>query len=106
MIGFLLVLIIIAVFSAFNLNNTSDIELGFHKFKDVPIFLSLLFAFISGSLIMIPFSFKRKKKRVKQELVDERSLSNKTKKKKKKTEEGLNSFEPENSLQKPKSEEK
>ncbi len=67
MIGFLLILIVIAVFSAFNLKNTSNIELGFRTFKDVPIFLSLLIAYIAGSLTMIPFTFRKKSKQRKKE---------------------------------------
>ncbi len=77
MVSFLLLLIIITVFSAFNLSNTSDISFGFYTLKDVPIFLSLLVAFIAGAIMMIPFTFNKKK------IKSEKNTEKKNKKKKK-----------------------
>ncbi len=83
MIAFLLLLIIIAVFSAFNLSNTSDISFGFYTLKNVPIFLSLLVSFIAGAIMMLPFTFIKKRKLIK-ETVQESKEEKKVKKKRKK----------------------
>ena len=57
LIGLILLLVLVAVFASFNLSNKADISLGFTVFKEVPIFLSLLMAFLAGALLMIPFTF-------------------------------------------------
>ena len=102
MIGFLLILIIIAVFSAFNLKNTSNIELGFRTFKDVPIFLSLLIAYIAGSLTMIPFTFRKRPKAKKKEAtpVKEKKRKKKFKKDMPIPEEKENIIIPDESIEK------
>ena len=79
LIGFLIILVLVALFTSLNLTNRADINLGFHVFKSVPIFLSLFFAFLVGALIMIPFTIgpsarkkkKRKEKKKKKELAEE-----------------------------------
>jgi len=58
MIFFLVVLAVVVFFAGFNITNVSDISFGFHKFVDVPIFVSLSIAFIAGALIMLPFMAK------------------------------------------------
>lgn len=71
MIGFILILVLVALFASLNLTNRSDINLGFYVFKEVPIFLSLLIAFLAGAVITIPFTFRasaRKKKAKKEKL--------------------------------------
>ncbi len=57
LIGLILLLVLVAVFASFNLTNKADISLGFTVFKEVPIFLSLLMAFLIGALLMIPYTF-------------------------------------------------
>jgi hypothetical protein len=52
---FLTSLVLAAFFIGFNLENRCDVSLVFYTFKDVPIFVSLLFAFVAGSLAVIPF---------------------------------------------------
>ena len=44
-IGFIIILVLVALFASVNISNKSDISLGFHVFKEVPIFLSLLITF-------------------------------------------------------------
>lgn len=58
MIGFLGVLILVAAFAALNLENRSDVSLGFHTFRSVPVFLSGLVSFILGGLVMLPLALR------------------------------------------------
>jgi uncharacterized integral membrane protein len=55
LVSFLTTLVLAAFFIGFNLENRCDVSLVFYVFKDVPIFVSLLFAFVAGSLAVIPF---------------------------------------------------
>jgi uncharacterized integral membrane protein len=55
LVTFVVILGVVVIFSAFNTTNTSDISFGFFVAKDVPIFLSLFFAFAVGVIIMVPF---------------------------------------------------
>ena len=64
LIGFLLLLIVAIFFIGFNLDNRCDVSVLFHTFKDVPIVLSLLAAYVLGSLSVIPFLFGRRKKKI------------------------------------------
>jgi uncharacterized integral membrane protein len=69
MIGFLIVLVLVAFFASFNMNHRADISLGFYIYKDVPIFLSLLIAFLAGAVLIIPFTIGaslRKKSKLKE----------------------------------------
>lgn len=59
LISFLLALGIITVFIGFNLDNVSDISFGFTILSDVPIFISLLVAFLTGALVMLPAAIGR-----------------------------------------------
>ncbi len=54
MIFFLIILLILVVFIAFNVNNSSDISFGFKNYTDVPIFVSLFIAFTAGVVVTIP----------------------------------------------------
>ena len=69
MIGFLFVLVLVAFFASLNMSHRADISLGFYIFKDVPIFLSLLIAFLAGAVLIIPFTIGaslRKKSKLKE----------------------------------------
>jgi uncharacterized integral membrane protein len=59
MIGLVLLLVLVAAFATLNLSNRTDISLGVHVFREVPIFLSLLVAFLAGILVMTPFTLGR-----------------------------------------------
>ena len=67
MIRLILFILFFAVFLCFivlNLNNKSDVSLGFTSFNDVPVFLSALFSFTLGLVFSVPLalSFGKKKK--------------------------------------------
>lgn len=55
LVAFLSALIVAAFFIGFNLDNRCDVSLIFYAFRDVPICVSLLVAFVAGSIAVIPF---------------------------------------------------
>jgi len=55
LIGFLTVLVLMTFFVGFNLDNRCDVSLIFYTFRNVPIFVSLLFAYACGAITLIPF---------------------------------------------------
>jgi uncharacterized integral membrane protein len=61
LILFAVFLVLVIVFIGFNLGNTSDISLGFYTFLNVPVFMMVLLPFAAGMLVMVPFSFGKKK---------------------------------------------
>ena len=82
MIGFITILVLVAAFASLNLSNRTDISVGFYSFKDVPVFLSLLIAFLAGAVVMVPFTFgpSARKKRKKKEEAEELKKLRKAKK--------------------------
>ena len=60
-----LIITVEAVFAGLNMNNVSDISFGFKTLKDVPVFLSILISFVSGAVIVLPFTLIRGKKKIK-----------------------------------------
>ena len=70
MVKFKIILIVLiialeAVFAGLNMKNVSDISFGFTVLKDVPVFLSILISFVSGAVIILPFTLLRGKKKKK-----------------------------------------
>lgn len=61
MITFVIFICLYALFAALNLSNTTDINFGFTRISNVPIFLSMTIAFALGAVVMIPFMFFGKK---------------------------------------------
>ena len=59
--AFIAFLILIAVFSAFNLDNRSDVSLAVHTFIDVPVYISCLISFTLGALLVLPFTRRRRR---------------------------------------------
>lgn len=59
---FLSGLLIAAFFLGYNLENRCDISFVFYTFREVPIFVSLLFAYVAGAVSILPFLLFRKKK--------------------------------------------
>ena len=55
LVSFLFLLILATLFIGFNLDNRCDVSFIFYTFKDVPIFVSLLFSYAVGALTVIPF---------------------------------------------------
>ena len=64
LITFILIFAIFLCFIVLNLENKTDVALGFRTFNNVPIFLSALASFIMGMIFTVPlvFSSRRKKK--------------------------------------------
>jgi uncharacterized integral membrane protein len=64
LIGFIIISGIFLVFIAFNLGNRCDINVFFHTFKEVPVFLTAFASFVLGMFCAMPFiiSFRTKRK--------------------------------------------
>ena len=64
LILFILIFAIFLAFIVLNLDNKCDINIGFHKYEGIPVFLSIFFSFIFGMLFALPlvFSFRKRKK--------------------------------------------
>jgi len=84
MIGLIVLLVLFAAFATLNISNRADISLGFYVFEEVPIFLSLLVAFLAGAVAMIPFTFgpSLRKLKVKKEKQDAKKAREEAKKEK------------------------
>ena len=61
LILFILLLVIAAVFTGLNLENACDINFGFRRFEQVPVFLTILFSFLAGVLMTLPFTFGKRR---------------------------------------------
>jgi hypothetical protein len=59
-IFFVVILGLVLAFVGLNLNNRSDVSLGFYVLKEVPVFFTVFFSFALGMLSMLPFLFKRR----------------------------------------------
>ena len=64
---FIMVMLMLVLFMGFNLSNRCDISVIFHVFKDVPIFLSMLFSFLLGNIAVLPFLISSRHKMKKAE---------------------------------------
>ena len=53
----ILIIILEAVFAVLNINNKTDISIGFKVFKDIPVFITIIIAFMTGALIFSPLAF-------------------------------------------------
>lgn len=62
LILFLLALIVLTCFFGFNVTNVCNISFGFYTFEKIPVFMSTLIAFTIGVLVMLPFTFGKRKK--------------------------------------------
>lgn len=58
----LIFMTVLVVFAGFNLENKSSISFGFVEISDVPVFISLFFAFLAGIIITTPFIIIQKRK--------------------------------------------
>ena len=56
MLLFLVVLALVVVLFAANMEHRSSFSYLFGRLEDVPVFMALLVAFIAGALIMLPFT--------------------------------------------------
>ena len=55
LIQFIVIFAVFLLFIMFNLDNRSDLSLGFYTFRDVPVFLTAFFSFVCGLLLALPF---------------------------------------------------
>ena len=81
LIGTIILLILVTIFAGVNLDNKCDITFIFHTFKDVPVFMTVIISFAIGLIVMLPFTFGRKKRKAaKQEpkAVENKESSTKT----------------------------
>ena len=58
----IVVAVAIAFFTGFNLDNRCNVNLLFHTFQNVPVFVTILISFVAGIVIALPFSFSKGKK--------------------------------------------
>ena len=62
-IMYLFGLVVFTLFVGFNLDNRCDVSFVFHVFRDVPVVISMLFAFCAGAVCVIPLLLSGKKKK-------------------------------------------
>ena len=60
LILFLIIIVVVTIFAGFNISNVCNVSLVFYEFQNVPVFVTVLFSFVIGVLIMLPFTFKKK----------------------------------------------
>ena len=56
---FLVFLAIVILFAGINVANSTDINLGFRRFEDVPVFVGLGSAYMLGALSILPFALTK-----------------------------------------------
>ncbi len=81
LVYFLFIVLCFGLFAGFNLNNTSDVSLIFHTLKDIPIYISNLFSFLVGIVIILPFFAghgKKKKEKREKKLAQQEAYGVKT----------------------------
>ena len=75
LILFLIIIVIVTIFAGFNISNVCNVSLVFHEFQNVPVFVTVLFSFVIGIRVMLPFSF-RKKQPKQNNIIGEKSQQN------------------------------
>ena len=63
LIGTIILLILVTIFAGVNLDNKCDITFIFYTFEKVPVFMTVIVSFAIGVILMLPFTFGRKKKK-------------------------------------------
>jgi len=61
LIGTIILLILVTIFAGVNLDNKCDITFVLYTLKDVPVFMTVIISFAIGAVLMIPFTFGKKK---------------------------------------------
>ena len=61
LIGTIIILVLVTVFCGFNLENKCNINLIFHNFENISVFLALMVSFLAGILVTLPFTLFKKK---------------------------------------------
>lgn len=60
LILFIILMVVLLFFIGLNLDNRTDVSLGFYTFEQVPVFFPILFSFIIGILFALPFTLFKK----------------------------------------------
>ena len=76
LILFLIIIVIVTVFAGFNISNVCNVSLIFHEFQNVPVFVTVLFSFVIGILVMLPFTFRKKQSKQSNIMTSEKSQQN------------------------------
>ena len=74
LIGTVILLGLVTFFAGFNIDNKCNVNLIFREFQNVPVFFSLMIAFVAGMTVMIQFTIgkKRRQKKSADELKNEK----------------------------------
>ena len=67
MLLFLVVLALVAVLFAANMEHRSSFSFIFGRLEEVPVFMALLLAFIAGALTMLPFTIGPHRRRTRKQ---------------------------------------
>ena len=67
MLLFLVVLALVVILFAANMEHRSSFSFIFGRLEEVPVFMALLLAFIAGALTMLPFTVDRHRQRGRKE---------------------------------------
>ena len=59
LIIFVVIAVLIAVFTGFNIGNTCNVNVIFHTFESVPVFITIIVSFVAGVIVSLPFSFSK-----------------------------------------------
>ncbi len=77
LVTFLAFVVLLALFLGFNLENRCDVSVVFHTFRDVPVVISLLFAFAAGAVSVVPLLFSSRRRKNRQPSAKERRAADK-----------------------------
>lgn len=64
LIAFIVAVALVLAFVGFNLENSADVSLVFVTFRAVPVYVTMLTAFLLGLAVSIPFSFRSRRKQL------------------------------------------
>ena len=74
LIGIIAVLALLLGFIGLNLENTSNLHLGFKEFDNVPVYITVFASFLLGLAFSIPFFISKMIKKHKEELAKIQSI--------------------------------
>lgn len=58
---FIVCLVLVTVFMGFNIENRCNISFGFTELTGVPVFVTIMASFLLGVILVLPFTFIRRK---------------------------------------------
>ncbi|MCR4714927.1 MAG: hypothetical protein K5751_11200 [Treponemataceae bacterium] len=70
MILFVIVIVLVAVFVGANHANACNISFIFTEFQNVPVYFTILFSFVVGMLVMLPFTIGKKRGKAPRQMKD------------------------------------